>query len=201
MATNVGDGTGTDSTGAEYTMINRGKKGGRKGSKAFVSENDISWMCEECGKQFKSENDKLLECEYCDKHYCIKWLKYKSGEYEAIQKPGCMWFCMECKPKVEKYILKEKTIEEKCATYCQLVNQRIDEVEKILETQCDVNEVKEIVKQAMWTKETTNKQLVSITNEDRSVLDDTVKEIQDRKDRETNFIVTNVKETRVKEDV
>ena len=47
-----------------------------------------------------------------------------------------------------------------------------------------------------------------ITNEDRSVMDDTVKEIQDRKDRETNFIVfnapepaTNVKETRVKEDV
>ena len=212
MATNVGDGTGTDSTGAEYTMINKGKKGGRKGStsKASVSENDTSWMCEECGKLFKSENDKLLECEYCEKHYCIKCLKYKSGEYEAMQKPGCMWFCMKCKPKVEKNILQEKTIEEKCATYCQMVNQRIDEVEKKLETKCDVNEVKEIVKQAMGTQETTNKQPASssTTNEDRSVLDDTVKEIQDRKDRETNFIVfnapepnTNVKETRVKEDV
>ena len=73
-----------------------------------------------------------------------------------------------------------------------------------------MNEVKEIVKQAMGTPETTNKQPASssTTNEDRSVLDDTVKEIQDRKDRETNFIVfnapepnTNVKETRVKEDV
>ena len=86
-----------------------------------------------------------------------------------------------------------------------MVNQRIDEVEKKLETKCDVSEVKEIVKQAMGTQETTNKQPVIITNEDRSVLDDTVKEIQDRKDRETNFIVfnapepaTNVKETRVK---
>ena len=57
---------------------------------------------EECGKLFKSENDKLLECEYCEKHYCIKCLQYKSGEYEAMQKPGCMWFCIKCKPKVEK---------------------------------------------------------------------------------------------------
>ena len=44
--------------------------------------------------------------------------------------------------------------------------------------------------------------------QDRSVLDETVKEKQDRKDRETNFIVcnalepaTNVKETRVQEDI
>ena len=71
-----------------------------------------------------------------------------------------------------------------------------------------MSEVKEIVKQAMGTQETTNKQPAIITNEDRSVLDDTVKEIQDRKDRETNFIVfnapepaTNVKGTREKEDV
>ena len=29
-----------------------------------------------------------------------------------------------------KNILKEKTIEEKCATYCHMVNERINEVEK-----------------------------------------------------------------------
>ena len=210
MATNLGDGTGTSTTGTEYTMINSRGKNSRKGSKASVSDNDISWMCEECGKHFKSEKDKILECEYCEQHYCIKCLKYKVGEYEAMQKPGCMWFCMKCKPKVEKNILKEKTIEEKCATYCQMVNQRIDEVEKKLETKCDVNEVKEIVKEALGTKErapTINKQPAN-TMQDRSVLDETVKEMQDRKDRETNFIVfnapepaTNVKETRVQEDI
>ena len=47
-----------------------------------------------------------------------------------MQKPGCMWFCMKCKPKVKKNILKETTIEEKCATYCQMLNERITEVEK-----------------------------------------------------------------------
>ena len=51
MATNVGDGTGTRSTGTEYTMVNLLGKNSRKGSKASVSNNDmISWMCEECGK-------------------------------------------------------------------------------------------------------------------------------------------------------
>ena len=64
----------------------------------------------------------------------------------------------EMQAQGRKNILKEKTIEEKCATYCQMVNQRIDEVEKKLETKCDVSEVKEIVKQAMGTQETTNKQ-------------------------------------------
>ena len=36
---------------------------------------------------FKSEKDNILECEYCEQHYCIKCLKYKVGEYEAMQKP------------------------------------------------------------------------------------------------------------------
>ena len=73
-----------------------------------------------------------------------------------------------------------------------------------------MNEVKEIVKQAMGTQERappTNKQPAS-TTQDRSVLDETVKEMQDRTDRDTNFIVfnapepgTNVKETRVQEDI
>ena len=75
MATNVGDGTGT--SGTEYTKVNPRGKNGRKGRKASVSDKDVSWMCEECGKQFKSEKDKLLECEYCEKHYCLKCLKYK----------------------------------------------------------------------------------------------------------------------------
>ena len=43
-----------------------------------------------------------------------KGLKYKPGEYEAMQKPGCMWFCLPCKPKIGKNILNEKVIEERC---------------------------------------------------------------------------------------
>ena len=66
------------------------------------SYSDGAWRCEECGKHFRSERDKVLECEYCGKHYCIKCLKYKTAEYEAMQKPGCMWFCLPCKPKIAR---------------------------------------------------------------------------------------------------
>ena len=34
-------------SGTEYTMVNHGVDNGRKGSKASVSDNDTSWMCEE----------------------------------------------------------------------------------------------------------------------------------------------------------
>ena len=45
---------------------------------------------------------KVLKCEYCGNRYCIKCLKFKPGEYEAMEKPGCMWFCLKCKPKIKK---------------------------------------------------------------------------------------------------
>ena len=60
-------------------------------------------------------------------------------------------------------------------------------------------EVKEIVKQAMGTREsapTTHQQQAS-TMQDRSVLDETVHEMQDRKYAPEP--ATNVKETRVQE--
>ena len=35
-----------------------------------------------------------------------------TGENVAMGKPGCMWFCLKCKPKIKKYILNDKVIEE-----------------------------------------------------------------------------------------
>ena len=80
----------------------------------------------------------MLECEYCGKHYCIKCLKNKTAEYEAMQKPGCMWFCLPCKPKIEKNILIEKMIEERCELYLQTVNGRLNEIERRMEMQCEI---------------------------------------------------------------
>ena len=200
----------------EYTLVNlrnRNAAGaGRKGSKTTMSDNENAWMCEECRTFFRSDRDKVLECEYCENHYCIKCLKYKQGEYEAMQKPGCMWFCMKCKPKIEKNILNEKSIEEKCALYFQAINVRTGEVECKLDTKCDANEAKEIVKQAMGSVENggmvTNVVTNAVQPQDRSVLQETVNEIHDRKERERNFIVfnapepdTNLKDGRVREDL
>ena len=98
--------------------------------KASTTSEGDGWTCEECGKLFRKERDKLLECEYCEKHYCIKCLKYKPVEYEAMRKPGCMWFCVPCKPKIEKNILNEKLIEQRCELYFNTLIARIEEIEK-----------------------------------------------------------------------
>ena len=76
-------------------------KGSRRGSKNYESGSDVreASKCEECEKIFKSETDRMLECEYCGNRYCIKCLKIKPGEYEAMGEHGCMWFCLKCKPK------------------------------------------------------------------------------------------------------
>ena len=88
----------------EYALVNlrnRNAAGaGRKGSKTTMSESENAWMCEECINISRVIETRYLEGEYCKNHYCIKCLKYKQGEYEAMQKPGCMWFCMKCKPKI-----------------------------------------------------------------------------------------------------
>ena len=76
-------------------------------------------------------------------------MKFKPGEYKAMGKPGCMWSCLKCKPKLEKNILNEKVIEERCEMYFKTMNTRFEAIEKKLDAKCDSKEVKEIVRQEM----------------------------------------------------
>ena len=106
---------------------------------------------------------------------------------------------MKCKPKIEKNITNEKSIEDKCALYFQAINDIIGEVERKLDTKCDANEVKEIVKQAMGSVEENGGMVCNVVTkavqpQDRSVLQETVNEMHDRKEREINFIVFNAPE-------
>ena len=94
--------TGENVAISRAPIIKLKNNGTRRGSKNSESESDVreAWKCEDCEKIFKSEKDRMLECEYCGNRYCIKCLKLKPGEYEAMGKPGCMWFCLKCKPKI-----------------------------------------------------------------------------------------------------
>ena len=205
-------------TANDYALalsLSRGKSNtasvSRKGSVSSV-ENDGAWRCEDCGKFFRSDRDKVLECEFCAKHFCIKCLKYKAGEYEATRKPGCMWFCMPCKPKIEKNILNEKMIEERCKFYFETINIRLAEVEMKLEGKCDETQVKEIVKKAI-EEEGTHRQRRDVAieatngNANDKTMQETLKEVQDRRDRECNVMIfnapepeTHLKEVRERED-
>ena len=203
---------------ADYALMVSSAKpkirtGSRKGSasSASVDEGATAWRCEECGKLFRSDKDRVLECEFCEKHYCIRCLKYKPGEYEAMQKPGCVWFCLPCKPKIEKNILNEKVIEERCQFYFESINARLDEVERKLEGKCDENQVKEMIRKTMEDGQRDapiQGQVIIGAAENDKTLKDTLKEVQDQKGRETNFLIfrapepqTNLKEVREREDL
>ena len=185
------------------------REGNRKGSKGSISEGDgrraQAWKYEECEKLFRKDNDMVLECEYCEKHYCIKCLRYKQSEYEAMAKPECMWFCLACKPKIEKNILNEKMIEERCLFYCQSINDRLEEVEKQLRTKCDETKVKELIKEMEGVHVKPKGQVMQAPNTVES--DNIIQEMNDRKAREANFLIfrapepeTNLKEVREKAD-
>ena len=121
----------------------------------------------------------MLECEYCGNRYCIKCLKIKPGEYEAMGKPGC-------KPKIEKNILNEKVIEERCEMYFKTTNTRFEAIEKKLDAKCDSKEVKEIVRQEMDAMHTCrpnddeSRNLLTTQNSG-IVVEETVREINKRK--------------------
>ena len=126
----------------------------------------------------------------------LKCLTYKPVEYEAMRKPGCMWFCMPCKPKIEKHILNEKLIEERCELYFRTLIARIEEIEKKLETKCDAHEIQDFIRKEIGTDKGRSPQVTPSDNakESGGVLRETINEIQDRKSRESSFLIFNAPE-------
>ena len=125
-------------------------------------------------------------------------------------KAECTWFCLGCKPKVEKNIINEKVIEERCEFYLATINDRLDSIERQLQTKCDADAVKVIVHEALGANEGNAPKRGSPTqgtDNNRDVIQETVKELKDREERQDNFIIfnapepnTNLKEVRICED-
>ena len=175
---------------------------------------DTPWLCKLCKAKFQTSRSKMMECEFCKEHFCIKCLKMKANEYDAISKSEtqCMWFCPPCRFRVEKNIVTEIEIEEKCKLYMEEFSKKIEQIETDLKNKCDIDQVKDIVKEEV--KLLNDKQPLqpdntenSSTNEAKSV-EETVKEVNDRRAREANMIIfkavepqTNLREQRVREDL
>ena len=83
------------------------------------------------------------------------------------------------------------------------MNTRLEAIEKKLDAKCHRKEVKEIVRQEMDAKhacrtnddESRSKQT---TQDSENVVQETVKEINERKNRETNFHIFNAPEPKYK---
>ncbi len=164
-----------------------------------VQEMDVSkWICAVCTKAFTDPRSRLLECEFCEKHFCIKCLQMSVREYETMKTSTAMWFCGPCKCKVTENIATEKTIQEKCELYLKEFAGRLEVVEQQVQLKCDEERVREIVRNEMDTKPNEQEEGATHTNinHTKSGAEATIKELNDRRDREPNLIVFNAKETK-----
>ena len=87
-------------------------------------------------------------------------------------------------------------IEEICELYFKTMNTRLEAVEKNLDAKYDRKEVKEMVRQKMDANHTCRpnddeSRSLQTTYNSEKVVQETVKEINGRKDREANFLIFN----------
>ena len=126
-------------------MGSRQKQQGRTKSVDTLMEELDVWTCEVCQKDFNQKDDKVCECEYCNKHYCTKCIGMKDSEYNHLKKAPGMWFCPKCEGKVIKVLKENKTIEEICAANMEKINQRLDDIDRLLKSKCNEDQVKKII--------------------------------------------------------
>ena len=98
---------------------------GRGGAKNY-------WYCKDCSKKFTKLNDQLMECEYSENHFCSVCLNMTDTEYEHHIHSSGMWFCSDCKPKVEETLKIEKEIEKRCQEHFEKYSKKIEQIEKTL---------------------------------------------------------------------
>ena len=109
-----------------------------------------TWQCKTCSLEFSDPNDKLLECQRCKDHYCIKCLGKTVEEYSWMTKSDdTMWFCTSCREKVEKNILVDREIEERCKEMTSKFEIRLKALEEAINNKCEEERVREIVKERL----------------------------------------------------
>ena len=98
---------------------------------------------------------------------------------------------------MKKNIINEKVNEERCEFYLATINDRLDSIERQLQTKCDADAVKVIVHEALGANEGNAPKRGSSTqgtDNNRDVIQETAKELKDREERQDNFIIFNAPE-------
>ena len=109
--------------------------------------------------------------------------------------PDIMWFCAECREKVEKNIVTERKIEEMCREIMLNYEQRICELEEEIKKKCDRDEVVRIVEESI-AKATSTKanQPEEINDSNPEIMDSLISEVNERKVRENHVVLFGLPE-------
>lgn len=158
-------------------------------------ENDDAWVCENCKTLFTNPDTKTLECQRCKKHYCTKCLNKSDDEYNILSKSDSMWFCGPCKGKVEKNIITDLKIEERCNAIIEEFEQRLHFLETEIQTKCDEDTVRKIVRQELVNNNQVDTNAAPILPQAaNNSVTSVISELNERKSRKNNLIIYGTKE-------
>ena len=160
-------------------------------------ESEEIWKCKVCTKFFGDPDDKLLECQRCRDHFCIKCLNKSVEEYNLMNSSDIMWFCVPCREKVERNIIVDREIEERCNDMMKMFDNRIRYLEEEMAKKCDEGQVRNIVNEMTNVVDKGQERSDTISGKDASEHNVTavMTEINERKNRECNMIIYGIKES------
>lgn len=167
------------------------------------NDEDEPWSCKKCSKKFSDPQAQLLECQRCQSHFCIKCLGKTSQEYDLLANSDTMWFCISCREVVEKNIITDRKIEERCKEIMAAYELRVSKLEEAVSSKCGEAEVRQIVRDEINLYKQSNTQTlggvasVGESGDDRPVAtraNITVKELKESTDREKNLIIFGLTE-------
>ena len=160
-------------------------------------ESEEIWKCKVCTRIFGDPDDKLLECQRCRDHFCIKCLNKSVEEYNLMNSSDIMWFCVPCREKVERNIIVDREIEERCNDMMKIFDNIIRYLEEEMTKKCDEGHVRNIVNEMTNVVDKGQERSDKISGKDASEHNVTavMTEINERKNRECNMIIYGIKES------
>ena len=183
----------------------RGKS--RRKAKKSVSKDD-KLTCYMCTKVFVDADDKLLECERCDQWFCTKCVDMTDAVYEIMTDRRDMhWYCDTCEGLAVTAVKTDKDIADRCAFYMKSLTERMDIMDKKIESKADKTSITELESRVKSLEE---KQVSDRSGgasasggETEKQKSDTVREtIEEQKEREfraRNIVIHNLPESEKEE--
>ncbi|KAG1701354.1 Ribosome biogenesis protein bop1-B [Nymphon striatum] len=111
-----------------------------------------------------------------------------------------MWFCGKCRELVEKNIITDRKIEERCQAIMQAYENRISTLEVKIENKCDEDQVQELIKKEWKQMRQDKKQneQTGMREKEETIknlaLESVITEMNERKTRENNIVIYGIKE-------
>jgi len=176
------------------------------------------WRCVVCNEESLSDEVQMLECEVCELRFCHTCLKISEEEYEFLSRRVDMhWFCASCEGSALLSIKNDKEISQRCADYFKVLEDRLQQVEALIQSKADIQHVVSL-EIALDTKaekvklEQLEQKVLHMEKnagpatagaqssgvlpmEPPATISDSVSELRDREARKNNLVIFNIPES------